>query len=527
MRVPGRRHWRATGIAGILATVVAVGGLLLGHGPVSVRAARTDVKIAMPGPTSLDPAGQSDIDSAAVAGQLFESLTTFDTGLVLRPALAQTWDVSGDGQHVTFHLRSGLIFSDGKPLTGADVVRSWLRIIDPQRPSPLATLMLDVKGARGYLTGAISDPAQVGIHAQGQEVIVDLERPGADFPSVVASPTFAVMPAPGDCASAVVLGQCGVSSGGYTLTASTDAELTLTANPHYWAGTPAIQTVHVLIDLGGRSPVDVFSAGDVDSTPIASNDASWIRFDRELGPSLRTTSSLSVTYLGFDTSKPPFDDPDVRRAIGQAVDWPRIVELGTFGGDVPATSMVPPGIPGRSDTSWLPPHDPAGARALLAKAGYPDGKGFADVALGGGVLSSAIAAELKRELGITVRIENYDDYFTRLSTDPPGMWALGWVADYPGQNDFLGVLLESGASGNYGHWSSPEFDAAIAQALASREPARVSAAFDSALAIVQSDVPAIPLAYPAPSWSLTREGLLGAGVSGLGIPRFAGLSWAQ
>jgi oligopeptide transport system substrate-binding protein len=526
MRVAGRRHWRATGIAGILASIVAIGGLLLGHGPALVRAARTDVKIAMPAPASLDPARQSDIDSAAVAAQLFESLTTFDTGLVLRPALARSWDVAGNGQQVTFHLRPGLTFSDGTPLTGADVVRSWLRIIDSQHPSPLATLMLDVKGARDYLTGANSDETRVGIHAQGQDVTVDLERPGADFPSVVASPTFAIVPAAGDCASAVVLGQCGVSSGGYTLSTSTETELTLAANARYWAGAPAIQTVHVVIDLGGRSPVDVFSAGDIDTTAVASNDGSWIRFDRDLGPSLRTTSSLSLTYLGFDTSKPPFDNADVRRAIGQAVDWHRIVELGTFGGDIPATSMVPPGIQGRSDTSWLPPHDPAGARALLAKAGYPDGKGFPDVALGGGVLSSAIAAELKRELGITIRIENYDDYFTRLSTDPPGMWALGWVADYPGQNDFLGVLLETGASGNYGHWSSPDFDAAIAQALASREPARASAAFDSALAIVQSDVPAIPLAYPAPSWSLTRDGLLGAGVSGLGIPRFAGLAWA-
>jgi oligopeptide transport system substrate-binding protein len=523
MRVPGRRPWRA---AGALLALVALGGLLLGRGVAPVLAARTDVKIVVSPPTSLDAAAQSDIDSAAAAAQLFESLTAFDANLVMRPALAASWDVAADGRQVIFHLRPNLVFSDGTPLTSADVVRSWLRIVDPKAPSPLATLMLDVKGARAYLSGSLTDPAQVGLHASGSDVIVDLDRPGADFPSVVASPTFAVMPPPGDCASAAILGQCGVSSGGYTLTSASDTELTLTANPHYWAGTPAIQTIHLIIDTGGRSPVDVFDLGDADYTPIAANDASWIRFDATLGPALRTIPSLSLTYLGFDTSKPPFDDPQVRLAIAEAVDWTRIVQLGSFGGDVPATNMVPPGIPGRSDRSVLPAHDPAAARALLARAGYPGGEGFPDIAFGGGVLGSGIAADLKRELGITIRLENYENYFTRLATDPPAIWTLGWIADYPGPNDFLGVLLETGASGNYGHWSSRAFDDAIGRALSTRDATQAQAAFDEANAAIQAEVPVIPLAYPASQWALSRDGLLGAGVSGLGIPRYAGLSWA-
>ena len=521
MRVPGRRSWRA---AGSLLAAVAIAAVLIGRTAGSARAARTDVRIGIAAPSSLDPASQSDIDSAAVTAQLFESLTTFDQALVLQPALAASWDVAADGQRVTFHLRPNLAFSDGSALTAADVVRSWLRIVDPRRPSPLATLMLDVKGARAYLTGS-GDQASVGVHASdAQTVVVDLERPGADFPAVVASPTFAVVP-PFDCPDPT-LGQCDVSSAGYVLQSASDSELTLTANPHYWAGKPAIDTVHLIADIGGRSPVDAYSAGDLDFAPIAANDASWIAFDPTLGPDLRQVPSLALTYMGFDTSKPPFDNADVRRAVGEAVDWTRIVQLGAFGGDVPATSMVPPGIPGRDDRSWLPKHDPADARALLAKAGYPGGAGFPEVSLGGGVLGSAIAAELKRELGITVRVELYEDYFTRLATDPPAMWALGWVADYPGQNDFLGVLLGTGESGNYGKWSSPAFDQAVADALSTRDPVASQAAFAKALGIVQSEVPAIPLEYPGPAWALSREGLLGAGISGLGLPRDAGLAWA-
>lgn len=493
----------------------------------SARAARTDVTIGAAAPASLDPAGQSDIQSAALAAQLFESLTAFDTRLVLRPALASGWDISGDGRQVVFHLRPNLEFSDGSPLTAADVVRSWLRVADPDHPSPLVTLMLDVKGVREHLSRApgSADPGTVGIRANGSDVIVDLDRPGADFPSIVASPTFAVVP-PATCSGAtLVLGQCGVASGGYTLRAASETELTLTANPRYWAGTPPIQTIHVLTDIGGRSPVDAFSDGDVDYVPIAANDASWITFDGTLGPALRQVPSLSVTYLGFDTSRPPFDDVRVRRAVAMAVDWPRLATLSGLGNE-PADSMVPPGIPGRDASGWLPTHDPAAARASLAAAGYPGGSGFPEVVLGGGAFDQAIETDLERELGIKVRREHYQDYFTRLATDPPGLWSLSWIADYPGQNDFLGVLFETGSPSNYGRWSSATFDQAIVAAQSTRDAGEASRAFGQALGVLRSDVPAIPIAYSGTGWALSRGGLLGAGVNGLGIPRYAGLAWA-
>jgi oligopeptide transport system substrate-binding protein len=526
MRLPGGRPRRAAG--GALA-ILAVAGLLLAREIAPARAARTDVRIAGGTPATLDPAAQADIGSAALSAQLFESLTAFDTNLVLRPALAASWDVATDGRRVVFHLRPSLAFSDGSPLTSDDVVRSWLRVLDPAAPSPLATLMLDVTGARAYVSGANPDRGAVGIHASGSDVTVDLDRPGTDFPSIVASPTFAVVPR-FDCPTTELetgLGQCGVSSGGYSLAAVTDTEMTLTANSHYWAGKPSIATIHLVTDIGGRSQVEVFEDGDLDYTSIFSNDASWVRFDTTLGRQLRSVPSLSLTYLGFDTSRPPFDDARVRQAVGKAVDWTRIVELVASGDDIAATSMVPPGIPGRDDRSWLPVHDPVTARRLLADAGFPGGAGFPTITLAGaGNFGSGIVADLKRELGITVRLEAYDGYFDRLASDPPAMWGLTWIADYPGANDFLGVLLGSGASGNYGRWSSSAFDTAIEEALATRDPGAASAAFGRALAIVQAEVPVVPLDYPGQGWALSRDGLLGAGVNGLGIPRYAGLAWA-
>jgi ABC-type transport system substrate-binding protein len=509
-----------------LAASVALPWAPLGH--LAVRAAgRTDVKIAAAPPSTLDPAASGDVQSAAITAQLFESLTAFDASLTLRPALAASWDVADDGSQVVFHLRPNLVFSDGTPLTADDVVGSWLRLVDPAAPSPLSALLLGIHGVADRLAGRSADPASVGIHARDGSVVVDFDRPGADFPAIVASPSFGIVPPSvwRDHGSVPPTDQ--VVSGAYSITAATSAELTMTANPRYWGGPPALTTIHVILDIGGRSPVAAFEAGDVDDIQIAANDASWIAYDPVLGPQLRRIPNLSVTYLGFDTTRPPFDDVRVRRAIGAAVDWQRIVTLGASGGEGPADSMVPPGIPGGGDNSWLPAHDPTGARALLAAAGYPGGAGFPVVTLGAGgaEFAEGIAADLKRELGITVHVEDSADHFARLSSDPPGLWELGWIADYPGANDFLGVLLGTGSSSNPGKWSSPAFDQAVADALATRDPAEAQAAFERALAIVQSDVPAVPLSY-SDAWALSRTGLLGAGETGLGLKRFAGLAWA-
>ncbi|MDQ2965820.1 MAG: peptide ABC transporter substrate-binding protein [Chloroflexota bacterium] len=513
----------------LVATLIAVGALAGGWpagtpGP-AAAAVPDEVRILSGAPSTIDPAAQGDIGSAAVSAQLFESVTAVDPGLVVRPALAASWDIVDGGRRIIFHLRDGLTFSDGSPLGAADVVRSWLRIIDPDRPSPLSSLMIDVEGAAERLARTVGEDG-VGLRATGNDVEVRLVRPAADFVAIVAGPTFAIVP-PGFVGGPIDPTSF-VGSGAYVVSAATPTGLTLTANGHYWAGTLAIRTVQLVGDIGGRDPVDAFEAGDLDYTGIFSSDAAWIRFDPTLGPQLREVPSLSLEYLGFDTSRPPFDDVNIRRAFAQAVDWRRVVELATID-ETPASSMVPPGIPGRSDADFLPTHDPEAARAALATAGYPNGAGFPTVTYltGGSAYASGIIADVERVLGIHVQLEtmSYDTYFERLAADPPAMWSLGWVADYPGRNDFLGILLRSDQSNNYGRWSSAEFDASIAEAGAATDPAAANAAYDRAEAILQRDVPVVPLSY-GPGWALSRDGLLGANQSGLGILRMAGLDWA-
>ena len=111
----------------------------------------------------------------------------------------------------------------------------------------------------------------------------------------------------------------------------------------------------------------------------------------------------------------------------------------------------------------------------------------------GGGFDEAILDEVQRELGVTLEWETMGDgYFDRLEAEPPQMWTLDWVADYPGRNDFLGVLLNTGASSNYGRWSSADFDAAIAEAGSAIDPDAASAAYDRAEAIIRDEVPVVP-----------------------------------
>ncbi|MGD0249235.1 MAG: ABC transporter substrate-binding protein, partial [Candidatus Limnocylindrales bacterium] len=369
------RRLLVVGIAAVLAMALGVGAAW--H-PVRTDAARSSVTILGPKAASLDPAAQMDAGSAQVTAQLFESLTAVDSAQHVQPALAASWETQNDGKRVVFHLRSGLTFSDGTALTAGDVVASWMRVLAPASPSQLASLLDAVTGARAYREG--SGPASaVGIHASGDgDVQVDLASGAIDFPAIVSSPTLAVVPH--GLNASMLAPETFVGSGAYVLSALTQTETTLTANSHYWAGKPAIATVHLLSSLSGKSPVDEFEAGNLDYTPISGGDATWIAYDRTLGPSLRVEPSPSVEYYGFNTTKAPFSDVHVRRAFELGVDWQRIVVLMANPLTVPATGMVPTGVPGHSD-AFGPKVDLARAKSELAAAGYPNGVGFPKVTM--------------------------------------------------------------------------------------------------------------------------------------------------
>ncbi len=481
-------------------------------------------------PASLDPAVQSDMGSAQVVAQLFESLTAIDTAGRVQPALADSWQSSNGGNTLVFHLRPGLVFSDGSPLVASNVISSWMRVLDPAQPSQLASLLDDVVGARAYREGSGVKSA-VGLSAIGDDQIeVDFTSPSPEFPAIAASPTLAIVPTTIDSNPSALTPSGFVGSGAYVLSAVTDTEVTLTANSHYWAGAPPIKTVHQLISIGGDSPVSDFESGTLDYTPISYDDASWIAYDETLGPLLHVDQSPSVEFYGFDTSRPPFSDVRVRRAFQMGIDWRGITALQSDPLMQPATGMVPPRVPGHSATDFGPVFNPAQARAQLAAAGYPNGVGFPKITLvtGGAPLDAAIVRQLHDNLGIDIGYETRDfqSYYAQLLNDPPAFWEMDWVADYPGANDFLGLLLGTGKTNNFGRWSSSDFDNDIAQALAAGDQASMQQALDRAQAVVLDQAPVIPVDYDG-GYSLAKPGLLGAVTNGQGLMRYASLAWAS
>ena len=106
-------------------------------------------------PASWDPAVIADSTSAQMLSQVYDGLTTLDADAQVRPGLAESWSVADDGRSIEFLLRDGLTFSDGEALDAEDVRRSWLRVLDPVRPSPLSSLLDDVVGAAAHTRGEV------------------------------------------------------------------------------------------------------------------------------------------------------------------------------------------------------------------------------------------------------------------------------------------------------------------------------------------------------------------------------------
>jgi len=529
---PGRRL--ALGALALLVAAAMVGRLIPTAGvPTPVQAAAPSTVTILSGePTSIDPAYHGDSGSANFVSQLYETLTAVDPKLAIRPALAESWVVSDGGTHVTFTLRNGLQFSDGSLLKASDVVHSWRRLFHAGGFSPLASLIADVKGARDLLAGTTTDPATLGVSApDDRTVVVEMDRGGGGLPAIVSGAPFAVVPPSTGSAEILASAAGNVGSGGYTWGGLDGDAVVLKANPHYWAGKPAIDTVRMLTTLGGSVPVDAFAAGTVDVTGVEQYNVPWVSFDKTLGPSLRSQPNLSVTYYGFNTRPGSlFADVKLRQAFAQAVDWRRLAKLDQIGSSVPATSIVPAGIPDAPAGDYLPPYNPAAARQMLADAGYPGGAGLPVVRFisEGGGYDLKILQMLRDNLGVKIdyAATNFGSYQEMLANDTPDIWTTSWIADYPGPNDFLGVLLETGSTANSGGWSSAPFDAAIQAATSAANRVDATAAYAKALAIVRDEAPVVPVSYGV-SYSLVRDGLLGASETGTGIIRLAGLAWAR
>jgi oligopeptide transport system substrate-binding protein len=473
---------------------------------------------------TLDPARIGDATDVQLLLQLYAGLTRLDENGEPYPSLAETWDVGDGGTTYTFTLRDGLQFSDGTPLTAQDVRRSWLRILDPATHSSAPDVLNVIVGAAERIAGG--SEAGVGVEAPDpRTLIVHLRHPASYFPAITATPATFVVPSSADASADWQQVDHFVGSGPYVTQSQDDTRLVLEANERYVAGPPPIGEIDWLLKVESDG-VAAYADGSVDLVGVGAASASWMAFDPDFGPALHEGASLSVQYLGFDTTRPPFDDAMVRLAFVAALERQRLVPLAEGNGGTPASSIVPPALwPDGLPDDFA--YNPDSARRLLDEAGYTDRSDLGVITVGDGGLGVGPAVDAWRnELGATMTVEGRDfgDYLTALEQAPPQIYTVNWIADYPSPYALYSLLLLPNAASNYGRWSDDKFVQLLQDASSAGDAATEAAAYAEVDAYVDDQVPLIPWSYPT-SWWLVRPGLRGLGNLTVGILDFGRVSW--
>jgi len=460
-------------------------------------------------PESLDPAIITSQSDGRIVSALFEGLTRFNAVTAqAEPALAKRWDISGDGLVYTFHLRDGLHWSTGEPITAHDVVYSWRRAVDPATASDYAGMLYYVKNAEAINSGQLTDLTRLGVRAvDDQTVRVELAAPTPFFIELCAFWTLAVVP---ETAIARHGDQWCLShplpvSGSHTLEHwRVRDRIRLRRNDRYW---DAANTRNEVIDLlpveTPETAINLYEAGQADIiwdkglVPTELLDALSPR------PDFHRFDYLGTYFVRFNTTKKPLDDPRVRKAMALALDKARLVAKYTKGGERPADHFVPPGTGDYSSPSG-PAHDPGLAKRLLAEAGYPDGDNFPtdfEYLFNSSPLNKNIAVELQRmwrdTLGIRVKLRQAEHkvYLAAQSALDYHITRSSWIGDYNDPNTFLDMFMARNGNNRTG-WANADYDQLIRLANATPDLAKRNAMFREAETILIADeLPIAPLFF--------------------------------
>jgi oligopeptide transport system substrate-binding protein len=212
---------------------------------------------------------------------------------------------------------------------------------------------------------------------------------------------------------------------------------------------------------------------------------------------------FSISYVGFNTSKPPFDDPRFRQALNLAVDKELIAESVYAGLVRPANGILPPDFPGYTGDIVSLTYDPDKARQLLQESDYADAGSRPRIVItipgtgGSPSLDVEIIADMWRtELGVEAEIQQVEwaTYLQDLNRERlQAFGGLGWEADYPDPQDFLDILFHSESPGNHGEYSNPEVDRLVEQARTEADPQLRQDLYQQAEQLIISDAAWLPL----------------------------------
>lgn len=478
-------------------------------------------------PTDLDPATAKLPDEFFIIRALSEGLVSPSVAAIenqdsktespaVRPAVASRWEISTDGLTVTFHLRPDTRWSNGDSVTAADFISSYRRVLTPATAAPKVALFFAVKNARAYFTGSLTDFSAVGFSAPDPHtLVVTLERPTPSFLLQAASgPWIPTHPAtvaahgrewtkPGHF----------VGNGPFVLTEwRSQQRLVVKKNSAYHsASTIRLDEIQFLRFDSGDTEERAFRAGQVDVTMDVPK-AKIATYAREHPAELHGLPLAETRFLAFNTTKPPLNDPRVRRALGLAIDRIKIVERVLLGGQEPAARFVSPvllrGSSGQALTTEFR-FDPVEARSLLAAAGFPDGKNFPRLEVTGwsnNPVLEAIQAMWRQELGIEVSLA-LREATVHLAALHAGTYDIAFATTLLDIADRAAALEDftRDAPNNFPHWHSPSYDRLLDTALSELDPAKRNQLLFDAETELLSAAPVAPLYFNTHNWLMSQR----------------------
>jgi len=276
----------------------------------------------------------------------------------------------------------------------------------------------------------------------------------------------------------------------------------LEANERFHLGAPNVQRVTYLLTGGG---ITLYETDEVDATGVALDDLERVQDPADpLNEDYHSGERLALDYIGFNTRSEPFDDPKVREAFARAIDKEQIASA-VFQDAIPvANSILMPGMAAYNEEAQAPEFDPEAARQLLEDSRYGGPDELPPITLaesGTGATSgpgtAAIVEMWRQNLGVEVEIQQAEvaTFFQDVAQGRYQMFLLGWIMDYPAEDDILNIHFDSESPNNDTGYSNQQVDQLLRRALTEPNAQRRIQLYQQAEEIVIGDVAWFPLFY--------------------------------
>lgn len=446
---------------------------------------------------TLDPAHAGyDFASWSMTIAVYSALVDYDQGLNLKGDLASSWTVSPDGMTYTFHLRPGVKFSDGTPLTSDDVRYTIERILDPKTASEGSWVFQNVVGADKFASGTASHVSGVQT-LDPSTVTIELTAPEPYFLNLLAMPYGRVVKASQVQKFASTFSNHPLGSGPFMLQEWTAGQkLVLGRNANYYDPTrPYLDSVTVLLNQNDQTRILEFERGQLSISDIPSAAYVQITTDPKYKPYLVTSKDPDTYFIGMKTNQHPFDNALVRQALNYAVNKKRLVQL-LNGRGVVSHGVIPPSMAGYDPHRRGYQYDPSKARTLLAQAGFPNGFST-ELWTINDETSTRVVQSVANDLsavGVKADIRAVDSstfYSVVGDAKKVPMFLTFWWQDFPDPYDFFSNLLTKTNWGpnNASYYSNPTVEDGVAKTAHMLDQGQRVALFQSMESTVVRDAP--------------------------------------